>query len=119
MRIAPLNTYLRMYRKRMGFTHEELAFLCGAMCGSSISRHEHGAQLPVLRTALMYEFILQASVRELYAGVFHDARDTVTARAKGLCASLERKPRSAERDHKIAVLHALLREVEKGISVRA
>jgi DNA-binding XRE family transcriptional regulator len=107
MTIVPLNTYLRMYRKRTGFTHEELAFLCGAMCGSSIARHEQGSQLPVLRTALMYEFILQAPIRELYAGLFHDARGAVQVRMRGLCASLERKPRTAERDHKIAILRAI------------
>jgi DNA-binding XRE family transcriptional regulator len=110
MTIVPLNTYLRMYRKRAGFTHEELAFLCGAMCGSSVARHEQGSQLPVLRTALMYEFILQGSVRELYAGLFHDARRAVCVRARGLCASLERKPQSADRDHKIAMLRQLLTE---------
>lgn len=111
MTIIPLETYLRMYRKRTGFTHDEIAFLCGAMSGSSIARHESGERLPVLRTALMYEFILQATVRELYEGVFHDARGAVRARAKGLCASLERKPKSAERDHKIGILRALLDEI--------
>lgn len=109
--MVPLSTYIRMYRKRTGFTHDEVAFLCGAMCGSSISRHESGERLPVLRTALMYEFILNASVRELYEGVFHEIRGAVRARAQGLCASLERKPRNAERDHKIAVLRALLDEM--------
>lgn len=111
MTILPLETYLRMYRKRTGLTHDEIAFLCGAMCGSSISRHESGERLPVLRKALMYEFILQATVRDLYEGVFHDARDAVRARAKGLCASLERKRKTPERDHKIAVLRALLDEI--------
>jgi len=111
MTIAPLSTYIRMYRKRTGFTHDEIAFLCGAMCGSSIARHESGERLPVLKTALMYEFILKASVRDLYEGVFHDVCGAVRARAKGLCASLERKPKSPERDHKIAVLRALLDEI--------
>ena len=111
MTIVPLSTYLRMYRKRTGFTHDEIAFLCGAMCGRSVARHERGRQLPMLRTALMYEFILQASVRELYEGIFQDVRAAVRARAKGLCASLERRPRSADRDRKIAVLKTLLNEI--------
>jgi DNA-binding XRE family transcriptional regulator len=108
MTIVPLNTYLRMYRKRTGFTHEELAFLCGAMCGSSIARHEQGSQLPVLRTALMYEFILRAPIRDLYAGLSHDACVAVRVRARGLRASLEKRRQTAERDHKIAILQALL-----------
>jgi len=111
MTMVPLATYIRMYRKRTGFTHDEIAFLCGAMCGSSISRHESGERLPVLKTALMYEFILQASVRELYEGVFHDVCRVVRARAEALCASLERKPKSPDREHKIAVLRALLSEI--------
>jgi len=59
----------------------------------------------------MYEFILQASVRELYEGVFYDVCRVVRARAEALCASLERKPKSPDREHKIAVLRALLNEV--------
>ena len=110
MTLVPLTTYLRMFRKRTGFTHEEVAFLCGGMCGSSISRHERGAQLPMLKTALMYEFILQTSVRDLYVGLFHDARSSVRERADGLRASLARRRKTAARDHKIAVLKALLEE---------
>lgn len=110
MTLVPLTTYLRMFRKRTGFTHEEVAFLCGGMCGSSISRHERGKQLPMLKTALMYEFILQTSVRDLYVGLFHDARASVRERAGGLCASLGRRRKTASRDHKIAVLRALLEE---------
>ena len=111
MTLVPLTTYLRMYRKRTGFTHEELAFLCGAMCGSSIARHEKGVRLPKLRTVLMYECILQASVRELYAGLFHEALASVRTRATGLCASLERRPPSSVRDHKIAMLKELLTQI--------
>ena len=111
MTLVPLTTYLRMYRKRTGFTHEELAFLCGAMCGSSIARHEKGARLLKLRTALMYECILQASVRELYAGLFHEALESVKTRATGLRASLERRPPSSGRDHKIAMLQELLTQI--------
>ena len=110
MTLVPLTTYLRMFRKRTGFTHEEVAFLCGGMCGSSISRHERGEQLPMLKTALMYEFILQTSVRDLYVGLFHDARATVRERAGGLRASLERRSKTAVRDHKIAMLKVLLEE---------
>ena len=111
MTILPLDSYIRMYRKQTGLTHDEIAFLCGAMCGSSVARHETGERLPVLRTALMYEFILGATISELYEGLFHDARKAVRDRARGLCASLERKPKTPERDHKIAVLRALLEEI--------
>ena len=116
MTIIPLDSYLRRYRKQTGFTHDEIAFLCGAMCGENVGRHESGKRLPILKTALMYEFILKASVREIYEGIFYDARDIVRERAKGLRASLERKPKTPERDHKIAVLRALLDEIPEIIS---
>jgi len=64
----------------------------------------------MLKTALMYEFILQTSVRDLYVGLFHDARASVRARAEGMRASLLRGRKTPGRDHKIAVLQALLEE---------
>src|SRR3954470_17020249 len=118
MRMNALRSYLQMHRKRLGFTHDEIAFLCGAMCGSSVARHEKGVRLPMLRTALMYEFILGASVKELYEGVFHEARDAVQTRAKGLIASLQRRRQSADRDRKLAVLQMLLADLgETGLTL--
>ena len=108
MMLAPLRTYLKMYRKRSGFSHGDVAFLLGAMSGSTVSRHERMRRLPMLRTALMYEFILNARVRELYEGLFWEAQSQVRERARGLCASLEKQPQSAERDRKIAILQQLL-----------
>src|SRR5579862_6973738 len=91
MTIVPLTTYIKMYRKRTGLTHEEVAFLLGSMSGTSVSRHEQAQRVPILHTALKYEIILNASVRDLYEGLFAEVRETVQARARGLCASLERQ----------------------------
>jgi DNA-binding XRE family transcriptional regulator len=117
MTIVPLHTYLKTYRKRTGFTHDEVAFLLGGMCGTSYSRHEGHKRLPILKTALMYEFIFGATVRELYEGVFQDMQQRVLIRAKGLLASLEAKPKSAQRDQKIAVLRRLLEKDGKSTSL--
>src|SRR5688572_31802419 len=100
MTIVPLSTYLKMYRKRTGFTHDDVAFLLGGMRGTSISRHERSERLPILKTALMYEFIFDATVRELYQGVFREVQQRVRERARGLCASLERQPSTPTRDQK-------------------
>ena len=114
--IAPLRTYLKMYRKRAGFTHGDVAFLLGAMSGSTVSRHERTRRLPVLRTALMYEFILDATVRDLYEGVFREAQVQVRERARGLYASLKKQPQTAERDHKLIVLQRLLADPSSGVA---
>ena len=111
MTIIPLKSYMRTYRKRTGLTHEEVAFLCGAMYGTSVARHERASRLPMLKTALMYELILGASVRQLYDGVYHVAREAVRARASGLLASLQRKPQTPKREQKLAALRRLLDEL--------
>jgi DNA-binding XRE family transcriptional regulator len=111
MTFVPLTTYLRMYRKRAGLTQEEIAFLCGAMSGTSFTRHESAERLPVLRTALMYELIFRVPVRDIYEGVVDEARHVVRARAAALCASLERKPKTRARDHKIAHLKGVIEDL--------
>lgn len=108
MTIVPLSTYLKMYRKRTGFTHDELAFLLGSMRGTSVWRHESGECLPQLETALMYEAIFGSSVRELYEGLFAEGLELVRARAEGMLAYFEKKPRSAKTAKKIEVLKAII-----------
>src|SRR5688572_24742296 len=103
----PLTTYLRTYRKRTGFSQEEVAFLLGTMSGTAVSRHEKGGRMPILATALAYEIVLGVSIRELYEGAFCDAQLRVQTRARGLYRSLERRPRSTVGDRKIAVLQQI------------
>jgi DNA-binding XRE family transcriptional regulator len=64
-----LKTYLRTYRRRTGLSQDEVAWLLGNTCGTSVSRHELGWRMPTLETALAYETILDAPVRELCAGL--------------------------------------------------
>jgi DNA-binding XRE family transcriptional regulator len=116
MTIVPLTTYLKMYRKRTGFTHDEVAFLLGSMCGTSVSRHERATRLPVLKTALMYEAIFGAAVREIYEGVFVEVQGSVRRRARGLCASLEKRKNTPGLKRKISLLKTIIGE---GISARS
>jgi transcriptional regulator with XRE-family HTH domain len=106
----PLSTYLRTFRKRTCLSQEDVAFLLGSMCGSSVSRHEKGKRIPLLSTLLGYAFILGADVPALYEGAFQDVQTVVRQRAMGLCRSLERKPQTSRRARKIAVLKQLLSE---------
>ncbi|MEQ1854887.1 MAG: helix-turn-helix transcriptional regulator, partial [Longimicrobiales bacterium] len=106
----PLRTYLRTFRRRTCLSQDEVAFLLGSMCGTSVSRHERGTRIPLLETVLGYAFILGAEVPALYKGVSRDVQLVVRNRARGLCRNLERQPQGARRDRKIAVLKELLAE---------
>ncbi len=59
-----------MYRKRTGFSQDEIAYLLDSQSGAKVSRYEHFIREPSLETALAYEVIFQIPVRELFAGVF-------------------------------------------------
>ena len=111
MTLVPLKTYLRTFRKRVGLTHDEVAFLAGGASGTSVARHERGKRVPLLRTALMYELILRVPIRILYEGLLYDSLATFHRRIAGLCASLERQERTRARDRKIAHLKAVLEEL--------
>lgn len=106
----PLATYLRMYRRRTGFSQDDVAFLLGTMSGTAVSRHEKGARMPILKTALAYEIVLGVSIRELYEGAFFDMQLRVQTRARGLYRSLERRPKTSVGDRKIALLKRILAE---------
>src|SRR5260221_11440325 len=109
MTIVPLTTYLKMYRKRTGLTHEEVAFLLGSMSGTSVSRHELAQRLPILKTALRYEPIFGPAVRDLYEGLFLETKEMVRRRARGLCASLERRKKTPYGIREIRYLSTIVR----------
>jgi len=48
---APLKSYLRTYRKRSSFFQDEVAFLLGSVSGAKVSRYEHWARRPTMKTA--------------------------------------------------------------------
>ena len=102
--------YLRTFRRRAGMSQEEVAFLLGSLEGTSVSRHEQSLRVPLLRAALMYEFLYEASVKDLFPAVFQEARGAVRDRAYGVRKSLLRRKPSARRDRKLAALRRLIGE---------
>ena len=104
----PLQTYLRTFRRRTCLSQDEVAFLLGSMCGTSVSRHERGHRVPLLETVLGYAFIFGSDVPALFEGVSRDVQATVRKRAVGMCRALERQPQSARRDRKIELLKELM-----------
>jgi len=85
---APLESYLRTYRKRSGFSQDEVAFLLGSASGQRVSRYECRARRPTLETALAFEAIFQTPVKQLFAGLYQKVEKDTIARARVLTEKL-------------------------------
>lgn len=109
-----LPNYLRTYRKRSGFSQEDLAFLLGVRSGAKVSRYERFARLPGLPTALAYEAIFQVPMRELFGGVYQRIEQLISARA-GL---LLRKKAGAKPARRILVQCNLLKTISSPAATR-
>ena len=77
-----LENYLRMYRKRVGLSQDEVASLLGAKFGAKTSRYERFARIPSLVHALECEAIYGIPVKELFAGISAKAERAVHQRAR-------------------------------------
>lgn len=84
-----LPNYLRMHRKRMGLSQQDVAFLLGCRSGAKVSRYERFQREPTLRTAIACEVLFHTPVRELFAGVYAEVERVVERRARGLARRLD------------------------------
>lgn len=83
--MASLSNYLRLHRKRLALSQEEVAFMLGGTGenkGSKVSRDESFDREPSLRAALAYEVIYGKPVREVFAGLYEQVEQEVAKRAK-------------------------------------
>jgi transcriptional regulator with XRE-family HTH domain len=96
-----LDNYLRMYRKRAGFSQDEVAYLLGAKSGTITSRYERFRRAPSLETALACEAIYGVPARELFAGTADRAARVVRRRARTLEKRLRAGGRPSEQLRKI------------------
>ena len=90
-----LPIYLLTQRKRLSLSQEEVGFLLGLEGmnkGAKECRDEHFARVPSLQDALAYEAIYGRPVRELFAGLYQQAKQEVATRAKILNFRKVRKP---------------------------
>ncbi len=108
-----LQNYLRTYRKRAGLSQAEMAFLLGCRNGTKVSRYECFRRLPTIRTAFAYETALRASVRELFAGVFEQARRITLRRARALQRRLNASPADRLTTQKLTALKEVLESTPK------
>jgi transcriptional regulator with XRE-family HTH domain len=102
-----LHNYLRMFRRRTGFTQYEIAFLLGSNHFHKISRYERGARTPHLRTVLAYQILFHASAKDLFGELFEKVEVEIRQRAKELLYTSELLPRDSRTKRKIDHLKRL------------
>ena len=81
MRAKRMNCYLRTFRKHLGLSQDELAFLLGRESGSFVSRFESEEREPPLEILLALEVLFDTSIRELFRARFQKVDNEVRERA--------------------------------------
>ena len=84
-----LSNYLRTYRRRAGFTQDEMAFLLGTASGTRVSRYERFGRQPGLCTALAYEVVFAVPQQQLFGGIYERVEHQVRERAEILFGQLD------------------------------
>ena len=107
MRAHKLPNYLRTYRKRLGFSQDEMAFLLRLHDGPKVCHYERYRLTPSLETALSYEVIFKTPVKELVRGMYRKVERSVAARAAVLRYKLSRAKPSPAVARKLAALKAI------------
>lgn len=79
-----LPNYLRTFRRRVHLSQADVARLLGGSSRTTVVRHETGARVPSLETALAYAAIYNVDVRDLFAGHYEDRIADVVAQAEVL-----------------------------------
>jgi transcriptional regulator with XRE-family HTH domain len=87
-----LPNYLRMHRKRAGFSQDEIALLLGTRSGAHVCRYERFSRQPTLATVFAFEVIFQVPASELFAGIHRKAQRQVAQRAATLVKQAVKGP---------------------------
>ncbi|KYK46060.1 hypothetical protein A1D31_33725 [Bradyrhizobium liaoningense] len=107
-----LKTYLRTFRRRWGLTQTELAFLIGIKSSTLVSRFEELKRTPNLSAAFACKIIFDATLAELFPGLFDDVQEAVYLRATELYEELQGSTSKATRA-KLDFLEAVLSRSER------
>lgn len=104
-----IQSYLRTYRKRNGFTQDEMAFLFGGQSGTRVSRFERLARKPNLETALACQAIFGVLAQDIFSGTHAEVEKAIVDRARALARRLqkERPKGDPEFDRKIAIINSI------------
>jgi transcriptional regulator with XRE-family HTH domain len=102
-----LPNYLRVHRKRLGFSQQEVAFLLGWGDPSQPSRYENFTRVPTLRTALALAVILRVPVLELFLGEYQKVENAVSRQAQRLEARLASERPDGPTTRKLSLLKTI------------
>lgn len=105
----PLPTYLRTFRRRSGFTQDELSFLLDVGSDQGISRLERRHGTPNAKIVIASEVAFGVSAEEVFPRFHGDIHDVVLERAAILYELLGRKTRTAEVDLKLSSLRRIVK----------
>ena len=108
MQTDKLDNYLRTYRKKLGLTQREVAFLLGCHGGAKVSRYERSGRVPDLKTIFAYEAIFQKPARELFAGIYDRAERETRRKVRQLISRLRKRLEGPTLARKIAGLRAVV-----------
>jgi transcriptional regulator with XRE-family HTH domain len=103
-----LPNYIRVHRKRLGLSQNEVAFLLGWCNASQPSRYEHFSRIPTMHTALALSVVLGVSVHELFSGEYQKVVKAVCRQAQRLEARLSTENPDRSTARKLAVLKMIL-----------
>lgn len=102
-----LPNYLRASRKQAGLSQDDLAFLLGCGSGTKVSRYELFRRQPGLPTVFALEAVFGKPARELFAGMYEDAEQQTTERARRLIQRLSKHRDGAQLRRKLALLETI------------
>src|ERR1043166_9995694 len=89
-RSSQLHNYLRTFRKRVGLSQSDVAYLFGYTNPAKISRYERGLRMPRVPTMLGLVIVYQAAITELFAGLHEQTEREIARRARSLLRRLAR-----------------------------
>jgi transcriptional regulator with XRE-family HTH domain len=111
-----LNSYLRTFRRRSGFTQKELAFLIGLESRTNVSRLERSVRRPTTDALIICVFVFGASHFQLFPGLVCELQDAVLERANELYERLQGNPSRTTRAKLDFLEELLAKEGERRIN---
>jgi len=88
MKTKKSTNYLRAFRRRLGISQSELAYLLGSATGTKVSRYECYSREPKLRTILALEAVFDVPARELFRNMYLRIESQILVRAQTLVSRL-------------------------------
>jgi transcriptional regulator with XRE-family HTH domain len=118
MLLHNLPNYIRAARKRANLSQRDLAFLMGYKTDSQVSRCERVAQTPTLRTALLFAFIFDVPLQELFAGLIEDDIEAIRRRTATLYKTIAARSPTTKTGSRSEFLHSLVRRTLERRSIQ-